>query len=212
MLRSFKRILVLAPHTDDGEFGCGGAMAKFVGENKEVIYAAFSSAEASVPEGFSKDILKHEVSKAILTLGIPKENLILFDYPVRQFQSHRQAILDDMIAMERRYSPDVIFLPSQKDTHQDHQTIAFEGFRAFKKRTMIGYEIPWNNLSFNTNAFIFLDECHIEKKVEAIECYESQKNRAYASREFLWSLARTRGTQIGCRFAEAFEVIRWIVK
>ena len=35
MLRA-KKILVLAPHTDDAEFGCGGAIAKFIKEGKEV--------------------------------------------------------------------------------------------------------------------------------------------------------------------------------
>ncbi len=42
---SFQRILVLAPHTDDGEFGCGGSIAKFIEAGKEVFYAAFSTAE-----------------------------------------------------------------------------------------------------------------------------------------------------------------------
>jgi len=30
------RVLILAPHTDDGEFGCGGSVARFIGEGKEV--------------------------------------------------------------------------------------------------------------------------------------------------------------------------------
>ncbi len=34
---SAKKILILAPHTDDGELGCGGTISKF--NNKEVIYA-----------------------------------------------------------------------------------------------------------------------------------------------------------------------------
>ena len=39
------RILVLAPHTDDGEFGCGGSIARFASEGNEVHYVAFSAAE-----------------------------------------------------------------------------------------------------------------------------------------------------------------------
>ena len=31
-MRDFKSVLVLAPHTDDGEFGCGGTIAKLVDE------------------------------------------------------------------------------------------------------------------------------------------------------------------------------------
>jgi LmbE family N-acetylglucosaminyl deacetylase len=61
---NFRTIIVLAPHTDDGEFGCGGAINKWIEEGHEVYYVAFSSAEKSVPEGFPKNILKKEVREA----------------------------------------------------------------------------------------------------------------------------------------------------
>ena len=48
MLSSIKNILILAPHTDDGEFGCGGTIAKLIKEGKNVSYIAFSTAEESV--------------------------------------------------------------------------------------------------------------------------------------------------------------------
>lgn len=206
------RILILAPHTDDGEFGCGGSISHFTEKKKEVYYIAFSSAEKSVPEGMPKDILKKEVREATKILGIPPDNLILFEYPVREFPLFRQKILENLVKLEREIKPDIIFLPSPNDTHQDHLVIAQEGFRAFKRSTLLGYEIPWNNLTFNTNAFVFLEERDIQKKLEALKCYKSQLNRFYASEDFIRSLARTRGTQIGTKYAEVFEVIRWILK
>lgn len=210
-MKGKNRILLLAPHTDDGEFGCGGSIAKFIEQGREVFYVAFSSAEKSLPEGMPKDTLKKEVEKATAVLGISKERLILFPYPVREFPLHRQELLEEMIKMAERIKPDMVFLPSTYDTHQDHQTIAQEGFRAFKKTTMLGYEVPWNNLTFSTHTFVFLEEKHINKKIEALKCYRSQQERSYASEEFIRSLARTRGTQIGTKYAEAFEVIRWII-
>jgi len=95
--------------------------------------------------------------------------------------------------------------------HQDHQTIACEGFRAFKKVSMLGYEIPWNNLTFQTNVFVFLSEQELNKKIEAVKCYKSQQNRNYAKEDFIRGLAKTRGIQIGVDYAEAFESIRWII-
>lgn len=86
----FKRILVLAPHTDDGEFGCGGSIARFIEEKKEVFYVAFSAAEKSVPANFPKDILRKEVKEATAELGIKKSNLMLFKYEVRNFPSFFQ--------------------------------------------------------------------------------------------------------------------------
>ena len=63
-------ILVLAPHTDDGEFGCGGSIAKHIQSGDEVYYIAFSSCEESVSEGMPKDILVKELYKATSVLGI----------------------------------------------------------------------------------------------------------------------------------------------
>ena len=57
MIDGVKRALVLAPHTDDGEFGCGGTMARLVDEGAEVRYVAFSIATRSLPEGFAPDTL-----------------------------------------------------------------------------------------------------------------------------------------------------------
>ena len=71
-IERFDNVLVLAPHTDDGEFGCGGTMARLIENGVKVTYAAFSTAAKSVPDGFPKDVLKHEVRAATGVLGIPR--------------------------------------------------------------------------------------------------------------------------------------------
>jgi len=209
---NIERIMVLAPHTDDGEFGCGGTLKKWVEENKKIYYVVFSSAEKSVPQEMPPDILKKEVKEAMNVLAIPLDNLILFDYPVRDFPLYRQSILEDMISLRDQINPDLVLLPSPHDTHQDHQVIAQEGFRSFKKISMIGYEMPWNNLSFNTVMFVSLKKRHVESKIEALKCYKSQSKRDYAAADFISSLARVRGVQIGVEYAESFEVIRWMIR
>ncbi|TFH41500.1 MAG: PIG-L family deacetylase [ANME-2 cluster archaeon] len=208
----FSKILVLAPHTDDGELGCGGAISKLLECGADVYYVAFSVAEESVPHGFPKNILETELRKAIDVLGIPKQNLIIYRYGVRTFSYHRQEILENMIHLRRELQPDLIFMPSLNDLHQDHKVVAEEGVRAFKKFTILGYEEPWNNIIFRTVSFITLEKRHIEKKINALNCYETQKYRAYLDKEFIKSLAKTRGTQIEVEFAEAFEVVRWVIR
>jgi N-acetylglucosamine malate deacetylase 1 len=206
-----KQILVLAPHTDDGEFGCGGTINKLTSQGNRVLYAAFSAAEQSVLPHLPIDILRHEVRAATKMLGIKSEDCLVFDFEVRNFPEQRQAILDTMIQLGKDYQPDIVFLPSPNDTHQDHNVIAHEGFRAFKITTMLGYEVPWNNLEFKTSCFFKLTEEQVRNKIKALKCYKSQAHRSYASEEFLRSLAITRGTQIGQKYAEVFEVIRWII-
>lgn len=211
MIKTTERVLVLAPHTDDGEFGCGGTIAKFVEQGKEVYYAAFSACQQSVLKEFPSDILITEVKAATKVLGIKKENLILFDYEVRTFNYRRQEILDDILKMKASIKPDLVMMPSVNDIHQDHYTIATEGVRAFKFSSILCYEVPWNNFTFNTSAFVHLEERHIIKKSEAVSEYKSQAHRSYANDEFIRSLARTRGVQIGTRYAETFDVVRWII-
>ena len=209
--KQFKTILVLAPHTDDGEFGCGASISKFLDQGSRVIYAAFSAAEQSVLPHLPKDILRTEVKAATSILGISDEDCLILDFEVRKFPQNRQTILDSLIKLDKDYKPDLVLLPSINDTHQDHQTIAQEGFRAFKRTTMLGYEIPWNNLEFRTSAFIEVSEKNVKAKVDALDKYESQKHRSYANEDFVRSLARTRGVQIGVQYAETFEVVRWVM-
>jgi len=211
MLTKFKNVYILAPHTDDGELGAGGTISKLIELGANVYYFAFSTAETSVPEGFPSDILKTEVKNATKKLGIPKENVIIYNYEVRKLNYARQEILEDLMKYKRKLKPDLVLMPSLNDIHQDHSTIANEGLRAFKNCTILGYELIWNNLKFNTTSFIKLDKKHIKAKSKALKEYKSQGSRDYMSEEFIFSLARTRGVQIGVQYAESFEVIRWVI-
>lgn len=207
-----KKILVLAPHTDDGEFGCGGTINKLINQGDEVYYAAFSACEQSVLPQFPSDILITEVKAATKTLGIKPENLILMDYEVRTFNYRRQDILDDIIKLRGEINPDIVMIPALTDIHQDHKTIAEEALRAFKFASILSYEMPWNNISFQTSCFYILDEENIDVKIQALKQYKSQAHRAYSSADFIKSLATVRGVQISTKYAETFEMIRWINK
>lgn len=206
------RILVLAPHTDDGELGCGGTIARFTSEGHKVFYVAFSAAEKSIPAGFPPDVLRREVAAATKRLGVPDTCLKVLNYEVRDFPVHRQEILDDMIKLSEWTKPDMVFLPCRNDTHQDHQVISAEGFRAFKKTTILGYELPWNNLTFTTSAFVVLTEEQLSLKVSSLEEYESQAHRGVVNSRLVRALTAVRGSQIGVKYAETFEVMRWVMQ
>jgi len=208
VIEGWSRVLVLAPHTDDGEFGCGGTIARMLEGGVEVRYVAFSVATKSLPEGFPPDTLAREVREATAAIGIPPEGLDVHDFEVRTFPVHRQEILELLIEIWEEWRPDAVFMPSVRDIHQDHQVIAAEGLRAFKRTTVLGYEIPWNNLDFSYQAYVSLEKRHIERKVEALACYASQQHRNYANPEHIWTRARTHGINIGREYAEVFEVYR----
>lgn len=208
---SNRKVLVLAPHTDDGELGCGATISKLIENNNEVYYAAFSACKQSVLKDFPEDILITEVKAATQILGIKPENLILYDFQVRTFNFHRQEILDTLIKLKKEINPDIVFIPSVQDLHQDHSTIANEAIRAFKHCTILSYEVPWNNVSFYTGCFVRLEEQHLNKKIKAIHEYRSQAHRGYINEDFIRSLATVRGVQVGVKYAETFDVVRLIL-
>jgi hypothetical protein len=71
--------------------------------------------------------------------------------------------------------------------------------------------MPWNNIVFETRCFVELQERHLALKIAALNKYASQQHRAYLSADFIRGLAITRGTQFESNYAEAFEVVRWIL-
>jgi LmbE family N-acetylglucosaminyl deacetylase len=204
----WQRVLVLAPHTDDGEFGCGGTMARLVEAGVDVRYVAFSIATKSLPAGFPPDTLAREVKEATAELGIPAGNLTVHDFPVRTFPERRQDILELLIEAWEQWRPDAVFQPSLHDVHQDHQVIAAEGLRAFKRTTVLGYEIPWNNLDFSYQAYFALNEAQVERKVSALAKYASQQHRRYSDPEYIRNVARTHGINVNRDYAEVFQVYR----
>lgn len=203
-----QKILILAPHTDDGELGCGGTIARLCGENKEVHYASFSTCKKSLPTGSDPDTLEKECRRAVKELGMQAGRIMFYDFDVREFTAKRQEILEEMVSLNKYIQPDLIFIPSADDIHQDHQVIHLEAMRAFKYSSLLGYELPWNTKTFTSSFFSKLSPENLDKKVKALKAYSSQSHRNYMQENFTRSLATVRGVQCNHHFAEAFEVYR----
>jgi len=206
----WKRVLVLAPHTDDAELGCGGTIARLLDEDIDVHVAVFSIAEDSVPQGKPPTMIQNEFYEAMKIMGLPENQIKVYRYPVRHFFRYRQEILDNLIELRKQINPDWVLLPASTDCHQDHEVISAEGTRAFKKVSIWGYELPWNHLKFSCEAFISFSQKHLDKKLAALQAYRSQVEleRPYFSKDFITGLAATRGVQVDRPFAECYEVLR----
>ena len=179
-----ERILVLAPHTDDAELGAGGSMAKWLEAGVDLHVAVFSTAEESLPAGSAPTRLADECHASLDALGVKPENRQIMHYPVRKLGYHRQ-----------------------------DATIHDEAMRAFKHKTLLGYELPWNHITFSASAFVTLEQRHLDKKWDALTKYTSQleMGRSYFTKEFHESLAKVRGLQVKHEWAEAFELIRVVL-
>lgn len=209
-----RRLLVLAPHTDDAELGMGGSIARFTEQGDNVHVAVFSSCAGSLPPDMGEDALQKELFTSLPKLGIRRSQVTLFGFPARRFPELRQQILDELIKLKARVKPQVVFLPSRHDVHQDHQTMFWEGMRAFKGTTVFGYELPWNNTRFDAQSYCAFERRHLTAKLAALRCYRTQLvlKRPYFQPAYLESWSRFRGLQAGGVYGEAFEVERMLLQ
>lgn len=208
-----KRTLILSPHTDDGELGAGGLISRLLENKCEIHWMVFSSARASVPEGYPDDTLSQEFKSVMNSLNISESDYTLFDFRVRRLNENRQDILESLVRIRNEFQPELVLGPSLNDFHQDHQVVANEMIRAFKtSSSILCYELPWNHIKFENQFFVKLEERHIKNKLRLLSHYKSQliKGRDYFSEEFIRGLASTRGVQVNTKYAEAFEVLKWI--
>jgi LmbE family N-acetylglucosaminyl deacetylase len=204
----FHKVLALSAHTDDIEFGCGATIHRLLQQGSEVYSVAFSLCEESVPEGWPKDILLKEMYQSAEALGIQRENIRVYRYPVRRFPQYRQEILEDLVGLQRELRPDLVFVPSRSDIHQDHHVICQEAIRAFRCQTLLGYQLPWNTITFTASALLEVQPEDVEAKAHAIACYRSQEFRHHSQQEYSVAHAHLRGVQNRTELAEAFEVMR----
>lgn len=206
-----KDVLVLSPHTDDSELGAGGTIRRLQREGNDIHYVVFSSCDESLPEDQQGRLLAE--FESVMDIVDPREYYTL-GYVVRRFNERRQEILDDLVAIRDEVQPDLVIGPSKNDCHQDHAVVAREMVRAFKSGpSIICYEQPWNHVRFETQLFASLDAADVDDKLQQLAEYDSQheQNRPYFSEEFIRGLASVRGIQGSTDYAEAFEVVRWML-
>lgn len=212
-MKNKKKILVLSPHTDDAELGAGGYIVKLLEEGHELFWVVFSTANESIPKELPETILADEFTKVVRQLNLKETNYEINNYRVRKLHEHRQEILEKLVSFGNDFKPDIVIGPSVNDYHQDHQVVANEMIRAFKTRcSIICYELPWNNVRFDNQMFVSLEDRHVKVKLDLLNNYQSQKikNRFYFDNEYIIGQLRVKGTCISKKYAESFEVVRWI--
>jgi len=208
MLNNFKKVLVLCPHPDD-EIGCAGTLSRFSAEFEVNMHAIFFS-RCEVEPHISGSGREEEGRKSMNVLGI--KHISFWNHHVRSFYKDRQIILERLIAKKNEFNPDFILLPCPNDMHQDHEVVYKEGLRAFKHTNIFGYEMPQNLRFFKNTAFVEISQKNLDEKIKALQNHKSQMKKTYMQPEFIKALAVIRGMQAGVQYAEAFDVIRLVIK
>lgn len=198
---------------DDIEFGCG-ALIHSIKDKAEIYLLVLTKDRVNAHGIVQERRILDEQFQAAKILGIKKENIYISEEPIscQKFPEQRQFILEELYRFKNLIKPDAIFTPSEHDIHPDHRTVFECSIKAFSRTTHFAYEVINATRAFNPNCYLEVSKKDLDKKVEAIACYKSQyelkmTSGDYFSKESIESLAITRGTRQGMKFAEAFEII-----
>jgi LmbE family N-acetylglucosaminyl deacetylase len=198
------KILLLAPHADDIELGCGATVARFAEENHDILWIVIAPVE----------LLNSEHLLAVEEVELKKSKCPYFQFDIRCIFERRKELRESFFSLKSSFIPDLVIGPSLNDLHQDHQTVAEEMVRAFKNScSVICYELPWNHISFNAQLLVRLEKRHVDKKLQMLKKFKSQIpiRGKYFSEKLVRGLSAVRGIQLGSEYAEAFEVVRWVL-
>jgi len=202
-----KRILFLGAHPDDIELGCG-ALIHHIVKQTEVLCVTLSDNKKN-PD--LKNI-KDEHYKAMSVLGVPKEKVVFGPFTTRIFPNERQEILEYFLKLRKSFQPDIIFVHSGQDVHQDHNTVTEEALRAYRGITVLGFDVVRSSYDFFPHFLVEVTEEDVNKKVEALAQYETYHERYYFNAELTRSIMVRHGALAECPFAEGFDIMRIVGK
>ncbi len=223
MISKFKKALIIAPHPDDESLGLGGTIKRMTNLKIDVSVLIVSGHMPPLytPAEYKKTV--NESKKAFKFLGIQKFKFL--DIPATKLNEVPISELNYKInSFVKETNPDVIFIPFP-DRHIDHRIVFDSSIVASRP---VGNKYPkyvflyetlsethWNvpdvEPNFNPNLFINIDK-EIKSKLKALSFYKSQiKNNTSRSLDAVKALAKFRGSQNGCKFAEAFKIVRIII-
>jgi LmbE family N-acetylglucosaminyl deacetylase len=223
MSLDFKKTLVIAPHLDDETIALGGTIRKLSKEKKQVYVVIVGGHLPPLYQKKDYQITKKESKKALRVLGV--KNVYYLDLPALEFHKECYQIMNSKINhLINKINPTTVFIPFP-DRHIDHRTVfdcAMVNTRPNKKKHpkyILSYETlsethwnaPYIEANFNPDFFVNI-ELTLKDKIKALDCYQSQiKNNQSRSIQAVQALARFRGSQNGCKYAEGFKLIRAIV-
>ncbi len=196
-------ILAVGAHPDDIELGCGGTLFKAVKSGTKITAIYMTKGELSG----DKNTRVKESRKALSILSVDK--VYFADFPDANVPNSYRAIE----FLERFVSDNdvsAVLTHSVNDVHQDHRQIGWLSMSAFRNVPIVlAYESPRATSAFAPNYFVDISDC-TDHKWAALKCHESQYAKRYLAYESMVNLASFRGSQVGLKAAEAFEVVRYV--
>lgn len=190
-------ILLIGAHCDDIEIGCGGAVLRLAARYPKArfVWVTLSSDARRAAET--------RAAAARLLVGVADTTV-----RVEQFQTsffpHCGPALKDYFEGLKSFQPDLILTHCRQDLHQDHRVCNELTWNTFRDHLILEYEIPKFDGDLGApNVFFALTRAEMQRKCDMLmECFPSQHDRQWFTRDTFEALARLRG--IECNAAEGY--------
>jgi LmbE family N-acetylglucosaminyl deacetylase len=212
-------VMVIGAHPDDVEFGCGGTILKHKNNGDFVVYVCMTNSVSY--DGVNGAVLrtadqnKEETKNAAVVLKCDMVHFLPFNDLHVPFSFESVSELEKII---KQYDIDTIYTHWAGDANQDHiATFKTTMAAARYVPNVFCYEqIPVPRMSENQmdiNYYVDITDT-FDQKVKASLCHDSQI-RKYTQHGFnvpdnLELLAKFRGIQAKCKYAEAFKIIKQV--
>jgi len=198
-----KRVCFLGAHPDDIEIGSGALIAQ-IADQTEIRCVTFSDNQKN-PD-LKNLIQEHYASMAVL--GLSKEQIMLLDFETRRFPHFRQEILEQMVSIQRDFQPDIVFVHSKADIHQDHQTLTAEALRAFRGTTILGFDVIRSSYGFFPSFLAAVSEEETNRKIQALQEYKTYASKYYFDPELTRATLLRNGAICERKYAEGYDILR----
>jgi LmbE family N-acetylglucosaminyl deacetylase len=196
-------VLFLGAHPDDIELGCG-ALIHHISGISQVTCVTLSDNQLN-PE--LKNVVA-EQRRSLTILGVAPERILYGPFVTRIFPQARQEILEYFLRLRAEIEPEVIFVHSNQDVHQDHQTMTQEALRAFRGITLLGFDVVRSSYGFFPHFLVEVQEKDVDAKIEALAQYETYRGKYYFNSELTRSIMIRHGALAETAYAEGFDILR----
>ena len=201
------RILFVGAHPDDIELGAG-ALIHHIKSSSDIMCVTLSDNQKNP---LLKNVVD-ELHASMDVLGVPAEKVIVEKFQTRDFPDNRQEILEYLLKLRREFKPEMVFVHSRADIHQDHNIATEEALRAFRGTTVLGFDVVRSSYGFFPHFLVEVDKIDVEKKIEALSKYQTYSDKYYFDPELLRATMVRHGALAERTFAEGFDILRIVGK
>lgn len=200
-----KRVCFIGAHPDDIELGCGALIAHISAKTEVMCYTMSDNQKNPL---LGTIVQEHYASMAVL--GVPQDHVVVSQFETRRFPQARQEILEYLIGINRSFHPEIVFVHTKSDIHQDHGTVTEESLRAFRGTTVLGFDVIRSSYGFFPNFLVEVTEEDVERKIAALAQYHTYESKYYFSPEVTRATLIRQGALAERPYAEGFDILRVI--